>query len=235
MISVPDFITRGAHLSTMRRMSLHPLPRKVVVLRIRFDRRADRARSSYDRPHRLTGNFCVRASFYRKQTGIAGQLSVTGRSIHSSLFKAEHLSQFRLVRMCFRNRESDPSESKIQNLDLSSMTISEIRPPAVPASSQAFHQVSVGKLLVEIFCGRGRHQPGRFWDHWGPRITENVRRNCGLICLIHLVPALGIPNGSINSGASFLGISGRPMAETDGLFWVRGWSLASIRTRTHAI
>ncbi|MCA1600768.1 MAG: TonB-dependent receptor, partial [Acidobacteria bacterium] len=34
-----------------------------------FDRRADRARSGYDRPHRLTGNFVYELPFYQHQTG----------------------------------------------------------------------------------------------------------------------------------------------------------------------
>ncbi|MGH9946865.1 MAG: carboxypeptidase regulatory-like domain-containing protein [Pyrinomonadaceae bacterium] len=39
-----------------------------------FDRNADRARSSYDRPHRLSGNIVYELPFFRKQEGFAGKL-----------------------------------------------------------------------------------------------------------------------------------------------------------------
>src|SRR5262249_12865865 len=39
-----------------------------------FDRRADRGRSGYDRPHRLTGNFVYELPFYPHQTGATGKL-----------------------------------------------------------------------------------------------------------------------------------------------------------------
>src|SRR6266498_1344983 len=38
-----------------------------------FDRHADRARSGYDRPHRLTGNFVYELPFYQHQTGSTGK------------------------------------------------------------------------------------------------------------------------------------------------------------------
>ena len=38
-----------------------------------FDRRADRARSGYDRPHRLTGNFVYELPFFQHQTGSTGK------------------------------------------------------------------------------------------------------------------------------------------------------------------
>src|SRR5215813_2539242 len=37
-----------------------------------FNRRADRARSSYDRPHRFSGNAVYELPFYREQQGLAG-------------------------------------------------------------------------------------------------------------------------------------------------------------------
>jgi Carboxypeptidase regulatory-like domain len=39
-----------------------------------FNRNADRARSSYDRPHRLTGNFVYEFPFFREQQGLAGHI-----------------------------------------------------------------------------------------------------------------------------------------------------------------
>ena len=76
-----------------------------------FDRRADRGRSGYDRPHRLTGNFVYELPFYQHQTGSTGKFLAGGSLIHSSLFKAEHPLLLRLVRI-LRVRESDSSESE---------------------------------------------------------------------------------------------------------------------------
>ncbi|MCI0391124.1 MAG: TonB-dependent receptor, partial [Acidobacteria bacterium] len=39
-----------------------------------FNRNADRARSSYDRPHRLTGNFIYEFPVFRDQAGLAGHI-----------------------------------------------------------------------------------------------------------------------------------------------------------------
>jgi hypothetical protein len=39
-----------------------------------FDRSSDRARSSYDRPHRLAGNLVYELPFYQNQNGLVGKL-----------------------------------------------------------------------------------------------------------------------------------------------------------------
>jgi hypothetical protein len=51
----------------------NPQPQgEVAVPQDSFNRRADRARSSYDRPHRFTGNFVYEFPFFREQQGLAG-------------------------------------------------------------------------------------------------------------------------------------------------------------------
>lgn len=52
----------------------NPSSGEVAVSQDSFNRRADRARSSYDRPHRLTGNFVYELPFLRDQQGAAGLL-----------------------------------------------------------------------------------------------------------------------------------------------------------------
>lgn len=47
---------------------------EIAVAQDSFDRRADRARSSYDRPHRLSGNFVYELPYFRDQQGFVGQL-----------------------------------------------------------------------------------------------------------------------------------------------------------------
>ncbi len=52
----------------------NPSSGEVAVSQDSFNRRADRARSSYDRPHRLTGNFVYELPFYRDQKGAVGRV-----------------------------------------------------------------------------------------------------------------------------------------------------------------
>ncbi len=47
---------------------------EVSIAQDPFDRRSERARSSYDRPHRLTGNFVYEFPFDRQQNSVAGRL-----------------------------------------------------------------------------------------------------------------------------------------------------------------
>jgi hypothetical protein len=45
---------------------------EVAVAQNSYDRRADRGRSSFDRPHRLTGNFVYELPWFQEQKGFAG-------------------------------------------------------------------------------------------------------------------------------------------------------------------
>jgi hypothetical protein len=95
-----------------------------------FDRRADRARSSYDRPHRLTGNCVYEFPFYRRQRGIPGR--ILGGWQVNSVFTFQSGAPFTVL------LGSDPAcalcggvgnsvrPNLNTNLDLSSMTITEI-------------------------------------------------------------------------------------------------------------
>jgi hypothetical protein len=47
---------------------------EIAVAQNSFDRRADRARSSFDRPHRLAGNFVYELPYYRAQNGFMGHV-----------------------------------------------------------------------------------------------------------------------------------------------------------------
>lgn len=52
----------------------NPSSGEVAVSQDSFNRRADRARSSYDRPHRFTGNFVYEFPWHRNQEGVLGHL-----------------------------------------------------------------------------------------------------------------------------------------------------------------
>lgn len=48
---------------------------EVAVAQNSFDRRSDRGRSTYDRPHRLSANFVWELPFYRSQQGLIGHVA----------------------------------------------------------------------------------------------------------------------------------------------------------------
>ncbi len=52
----------------------NPSGGEVAVSQNSFDRESDRARSSYDRPHRISGNFVYELPWYRDQRGAVGHL-----------------------------------------------------------------------------------------------------------------------------------------------------------------
>lgn len=54
--------------------TFNPSNAEVAVAQNSFDLRADRSYSSFDRPHRISGNFVYELPFYRNQTGFAGKV-----------------------------------------------------------------------------------------------------------------------------------------------------------------
>ncbi|MDQ4120129.1 MAG: carboxypeptidase regulatory-like domain-containing protein [Acidobacteriota bacterium] len=52
----------------------NPSGAEIAIPQDSFNRRADRARSSYDRPHRFTGNFVYELPFYQNQEGVLGKI-----------------------------------------------------------------------------------------------------------------------------------------------------------------
>src|SRR4030095_14822841 len=57
---------------------------EIAVAQDSYNRRADRARSSFDRPHRLAGNFVYELPWHRDQKRVLGP-ALCGRQIHSDL------------------------------------------------------------------------------------------------------------------------------------------------------
>ena len=47
---------------------------EIAVAQDSYNRRSDRARSSFDRPHRLAGNFVYELPYFRDQKGVTGVL-----------------------------------------------------------------------------------------------------------------------------------------------------------------
>ncbi len=52
----------------------NPSPGEIAIAQDSFNRRADRGRSTFDRPHRVAGNFVYELPWYNDQRGIVGHL-----------------------------------------------------------------------------------------------------------------------------------------------------------------
>lgn len=61
----------------------NPSPGEVAIVQDSFNRRADRGRSTFDRPHRLAGNFVYELPWFRDQKGFVGRV-VGGWQLNSS-------------------------------------------------------------------------------------------------------------------------------------------------------
>jgi hypothetical protein len=112
----------------------NPSNAEVAVAQDSFNRAADRARSSFDRPHRFTGNFVYELPFFREQRGFIGH--VLGGFQINSFFTFQSGAPFTVL------LGEDPTgalsgidglvgnairPNVVTNLDLSSMTLREIR------------------------------------------------------------------------------------------------------------
>jgi Carboxypeptidase regulatory-like domain len=106
---------------------------EIAVAQDSYNRRSDRARSSFDRPHRLAGNFVYELPYYRDQNGFAGHL-LGGWQLNSQ-FSLQSGSPFTPL------NGSDPAGALLSisalvgnairpnlntTLDLSSMSVEEI-------------------------------------------------------------------------------------------------------------
>ncbi len=112
----------------------NPSSAEVAVAQDAFNRRGDRARSSYDRPHRFTGNFVYEIPFFQGQRGFAGK--ILGGWQVNSLFTFQSGAPFTVFlgsdptcAVCGINGfVGNPIRPNLNTtLDLSRMTIEEIR------------------------------------------------------------------------------------------------------------
>jgi len=143
-----------------------------------FDRRADRARSSYDRPHRLTGNFVYEVPFYNRQNGVSGRL-LGGWQVNS-FFTFQSGAPFSVslgsdpaCALCGVAASVRPNLNT--NLDLSNMSISEI---LAAGGSSLFRGLAPGQRVGNAGRNILRADGIRLVDIGitkNTRVTENVR------------------------------------------------------------
>src|SRR5438552_6579349 len=169
-----------------------------------FDRRADRARSGYDRPHRLTGNFVYELPFYQHQTGSTGKFF--GGWQLNSFFSFQSGAPFTVTLGSDPTRSGNPIRPNLNtNLDLSSMTISEI---LAAGGANLFRELSPGQRVGNAGRNILRSDGLNLVDFGiikNTRLSENVRIQFRADMFNAFNSRnFGIPNGAINSGANFL-------------------------------
>ena len=169
-----------------------------------FDRRADRARSGYDRPHRLTGNFVYELPFYQHQTGSTGKFF--GGWQLNSFFTFQSGAPFTVTLGSDPTGSGNPIRPNLNtNLDLSSMTISEI---LAAGGANLFRGLSPGQRVGNAGRNILRSDGLNLVDFGiikNTRLSENVRIQFRADMFNSFNSRnFGIPNGAINSGANFL-------------------------------
>jgi hypothetical protein len=169
-----------------------------------FDRRADRARSGYDRPHRLTGNFVYELPFYQHQTGSMGKFF--GGWQLNSFFSFQSGAPFTVTLGSDPTQSGNPIRPNLNtDLDLSSMTISEI---LAAGGAKLFRGLDPGQRVGNVGRNILRSDGLNLVDFGiikNTRLSENVRIQFRADMFNSLNSRnFGIPNGSTNSGANFL-------------------------------
>ena len=169
-----------------------------------FDRRSDRARSAYDRPHRLTGNFVYELPFYERQRGLAGVL-LGGWQINS-FFTFQSGAPFTV----FLGRDAFGTGNPIRpnlntTLDLASMTISEI---LAAGGRSLFSPLAPGQRVGNAGRNILRADGIRLVDFGiikNTRLTESVRMQLRADIFNSLNGRnFGIPSATYDSESNFL-------------------------------
>ncbi len=169
-----------------------------------FDRRADRGRSGYDRPHRLTGNFVYELPFYQHQTGSTGKFF--GGWQLNSFFTFQSGAPFTVTLGSDPTMSGNPIRPNLNtNLDLSGMTISEI---LAAGGAKLFRELSPGQRVGNAGRNILRSDGLNLVDFGiikNTRLSENVRIQLRADMFNSFNSRnFGIPNGAFNSGANFL-------------------------------
>ena len=133
----------------------NPSTGEVAVAQDSFNRESDKGRSSYDRPHRLTGNFVWELPWMRDQQGVLGK--ILGGWQLASFFTAQSGAPFTVL------NGADPTGALVgidslvgsairpnlnTNLDLSKMTIPEI----IEAGGASLFSRLCGGASSQISC-----------------------------------------------------------------------------------
>jgi len=197
--------------------NFNPSTGEVAVAQDSFNLGADRGRSSYDRPHRLTGNFVYELPWYQDQQGWVGH--VLGGWQVNSFFTIQSGAPFTVL------NGADPANSLsgisglvgnairaniVPGIDLGGLSAAEVRAMCTSISncSNLFTAVTRTQRLGNIGRNTLRADGIENLDFGlikNTRITETIRfqiRADMFNILNHR--NFGVPNSAINAGANFL-------------------------------
>lgn len=152
--------------------TFNPSGGEVAVAQDSFNLEADRARSSYDRPHRITGNFVYEIPLYKDQRGVIGHL-LGGWQVNS-FFTIQSGAPFTVL------LGSDPA---LALNGISGLIGTAIRPDYNPNFSGNLSGVSIEEL--RSMCGAPilapaaavNYCPNVFSVFTSPQRVGNVGRN----------------------------------------------------------
>lgn len=177
-----------------------------------FNRNADRARSSYDRPHRLTGNVVYEFPFLREQKGLAGH--VLGGWQANAFFTLQSGTPFTILNGADPAGALQGIDALVGNairpnlnttLDLSGMNLIEIR---AAGGASLFSALTTGQRTGNV--GRNTIRGDGianvdFGIFKNTKILEghNIQFRAEFFNLTN-TRNFGTPNTAINSGANFL-------------------------------
>lgn len=190
----------------------NPSTAEVAVAQDSFNRRSDRGRSSYDRPHRLTGNVVYELPFYVNQPGFVGK--VLGGWQINSFFTFQSGAPFSVFNgadpgcaVCgIDGLVGNPIRANLNtNLDLSNMSVNQIR---AAGGASLFSAVTAAQRIGNSGRNILRADGIKLVDFGvikNTRITENVRiqLRADMFNVFNL-RNYGIPNATITAGANFL-------------------------------
>ncbi len=190
----------------------NPSGGEIAVSQDSFNRRADRARSSYDRPQVFTGNFVYELPFFREQQGFVGR--ALGGFQFNSFFTFQSGAPFTVLlgadpacAVCgIDGLVGNPVRPNLNtNLDLSRMSVREI---LAGGGASLFRGLAPGERVGNAGRNILRSDGIKLVDFGiikNTRITETVRFQLRADIFNSLNERnYGIPISTINSGASFL-------------------------------
>jgi hypothetical protein len=195
----------------------NPSPGEIAIPQDSFNRPADKGRSTFDRPHRLAGNFVYELPWFREQRGFAGRL-LGGWQLNSS-FSLQSGAPFTPL------NGSDPTgalsgidtlvgnairPNVFTNLNVSAMSVQELRAVDQQLRAQAQQQAQ------QIFNSLGPNPP--VGPLGGPALTDTlftvsrgrIVQNPTTLVRSVVVDFIGLPSGRVGS-------AGRNILRADGI------------------
>ncbi|HYJ88812.1 MAG TPA: carboxypeptidase regulatory-like domain-containing protein [Pyrinomonadaceae bacterium] len=193
----------------------NPSPGEIAIPQDSFNPKADRSRSTFDRPHRVAGNFVYELPWYREQKGLIGHV-LGGWQINSS-FSLQSGAPFTPLNGLDPTGALSGIDTLVgnairpnvySNLDISRMSVQELRAIDQALRAQALQQAQqIFASIVNPQVGPlgGSALPNTLFTISQGRIVSNA---AGVRSVV--VDFIGLPTGRV-------GNAGRNILRADGI------------------